>query len=166
MRGVAVGVGVARRDLWGNVSDVDYSAERVAELSERDVWVGLQEWLIDSFMLPIFVDWLMSGMLRGEIVFEKSGRPVPDILQKEIINSAEFRGRRWGWVDPLKEAKAATEMINSGQASRTELAAARGREFDDVANELGQEAKVLAEAGVETDKSPPQNTTKEDDDNV
>lgn len=155
LRGLATGLDVATHNLSGDMTDVNYSSARIAELAEREVWTQLQNWLIESLVLPVFGDWLASALMRGEITFELSGKALPTDRFQKFYNVSRFQGRRWAWVDPLKEAQAAGELVNLGLASRTELAAAQGREFDDVIDELAAETVAMKAAGLSTAPKAP-----------
>lgn len=162
VRGLATGLDIATHNLSGDMTDVNYSSARIAELSERDAWCGLQEWMFDSFLLRFFrEDWLPSALLRGDITFE-SGSALPAKRLQKFADASRFQGRRWDWVDPLKEAEAAKELIITGLSSRTEIAASKGREFDDVVEELAQEQKALIAAGLDPNlkSSPPKTPDK------
>lgn len=148
LRGLSTGLDVATHNLSGDMTDVNYSSARIAELAEREVWTLLQNWLIDSLLIPVFRDWLASALIRGEVTFETSGKALPADKLDKFANVARFQGRRWAWVDPLKEAQAAGELVSLGLESRTALAAAQGREFDDVLDELANEQKAMKEAGL------------------
>jgi lambda family phage portal protein len=167
MRGFAAGLDVAAHNLSGNMTDVNYSSARIAELAERDIWVTLQDWLINTVLEPIYQEWLNVALLRGSITFN-SGKSVPERLYSDIVNATRFQGRRWAWVDPLKDAQASREMIDAGLTSRTEIAASQGREFEDIVEELGQEKTLLQQAGIDTNakpkpKEPPPNDKDESD---
>lgn len=150
LRGLASGLDVAAHNLTGDMTDVNYSSARIAELAEREVWTTLQGWLIDSFLQPLFRDWLGSALIRGAITFEESGKALPTDKLEKFAGAARFQGRRWAWVDPLKEAQAAGELVALGLESRTALAAAQGREFDDVLDELAAEKTAMDAAGLST----------------
>lgn len=150
LRGLATGLDVATHNLSGDMTDVNYSSARIAELAEREVWTQLQNWLIESLLMPVFGDWLASSLMRGDITFEQSGKSLPTDRFAKFFNVSRFQGRRWAWVDPLKEAQAAGELVSLGLVSRTELAAAQGREFDDVIDELTVETAAMKAAGLST----------------
>ena len=65
MHGLASGLDVAEHNLSGDMTGVNYSSARIAELSEREVWMMLQDWFIDSIVQPIYSEWLAIAMLRG-----------------------------------------------------------------------------------------------------
>jgi len=153
--GVATGLDVATHNLTGDMTQVNYSSARIAELSERDHWELLQEWWINTVSQVIFRNWLESALIRGEIRFPQSGKALPaDKLQK-FTEAARFQGRRWQWVDPVKDIEAAEREVALGIRSRTEIAASRGREFEDVVAELQQENATLTAAGLPTTVGKP-----------
>lgn len=151
MRGVAAGLDVATHNLSGDMTDVNYSSARIAELSEREQWCVLQDWWISSFLLPFYrTDWLPTALLRGEIVFESSGKALPADRLSKFAAASKFQGRRWQWVDPTKEIEAAERAIVAGLGSRTQIAASQGREFEDIIDELKAERIALEAAGLPT----------------
>lgn len=154
LRGLASGLNVAAHNLSGDMTQVNYSSARIAELNERDMWVALQEWLFDTLLMPIYEDWLSVALLRGEITFLAKGNAVPHHLRADIVLASRFQGRRWDWVDPLKDAQAAQQLISTGLASRTEIAASMGREFEDIADELSQEKVYMDAAGISPAPTP------------
>ena len=148
--GVATGLNVATHNLTGDMTQVNYSSARIAELSERDMWELMQEWWISAVSRRIYNAWLESALIRGDIKFPKSGKALPaDKLQK-FAEAARFQGRRWQWVDPVKDIEAAEREIALNIRSRTEVAASRGRDFEDVIAELAQENAALTAAGLPT----------------
>jgi len=149
-RGVATGLGVAAHNLTGDMTEVNYSSARIAELSERDHWETLQEWWISAVTLPVFKAWLESALVRGDIRFPQSGKSLPTEKMEKFADAARFQARRWQWVDPAKDIEAAEREVALGIRSRTEIASSRGREFEDVVAELEQENATLKAAGLPT----------------
>lgn len=149
MRGISAGLDVATHNLSGDMTDVNYSSARIAEMNERDMWKALQDWLSESFLMPLYEDWLGSAMLLGQVTMPESGRPLPVERMPKFRDASRFQGRRWAWVDPLKEVEAAKALINTGLASRTEIAAGQGREFEDVIDELVQEQAYASGLGLD-----------------
>ena len=127
---------------------------RTVELAEREIWKELQEWWIAAVMLPIYREWLASALLRGEVTFAESGKALPADKYDKFATAARFQARRWDWVDPLKDAQASRELIAEGLASRTEIAASKGREFEDIVDELAQEKALLEAAWLEIGEKP------------
>ena len=154
LRGLATGVDVAAHNLTGDMTDVNYSSARIAELAERETWMILQDWLISSFLTPLYEDWLALNLLAGNITFPVSGKAIPADRYEKFRSASRFQGRRWSWVDPLKEAEGNLKMLEAGLTSRTRLAAEMGEEFDDIMDELAAEKAAMKAAGIETEKTP------------
>lgn len=165
-RGIAVGLDVAVHNLTGNMSGVNYSSARIAELDEQDLWLMLQEWWIGSFVQRIYREWLASALIRGEIKFPVSGKALPAEKFDKFADVSTFKGRRWAWVDPLKEVEAAGRKIELGLESRTNITDSQGRDFDDVLQEIAEETAAAKLAGVTLtngSKPPPGPPKKEDE---
>lgn len=156
MRGIAAGLDVATHNLSGDMTDVNYSSARIAELSEREVWMTLQDWFISSLVEPIYQDWLAISLLRGDITFEVSGKSLPADKLAKFANASRFQGRRWRWVDPSKEMDSFAKGVELGVTSRTRIAAEQGDDFEDVLDELAQEAELMKGKGINPTPSQPQ----------
>lgn len=155
LRGLAAGTDVADHNLTGDMSGVNYSSARIAELSERESWMSLQDWFIESFCMPIYEEWLSMSLLIGAITFDISGKALPADKLAKFFNASRFQGRRWSWVDPAKEADANQTQLDSLLTSRTRIAAEQGEEFDDILDELAQERIAIEKAGVTPTASAP-----------
>lgn len=154
LRGLASGFDVAAHNLTGDMTDVNYSSARIAELAEREVWLCLQDWFISTLVQPIFEDWLALALLRKDITFEISGKSLPADKLSKFSGASRFQGRRWSWVDPSKEMEASAAGVQLGVTSRTRIAAEQGDDFDDILDELQQEDAALKAAGLSTDVKP------------
>ena len=155
LRGLAAGLNVAAHNLTGDMTDVNYSSARIAELAERESWMGLQDWLIDSLMIPLYEDWLEISLLKGAITFDVTGKALPAERLDKFRLAARFQGRRWAWVDPMKEAEAQEKLLNNLLTSRTRIAAEQGEEFDDILDELAAEKGAIDAAGMAPPPPPP-----------
>ena len=155
LRGLAAGLDVAAHNLTGDMTDVNYSSARIAELAERESWMILQDWLIGAFVQPLYEDWLGLNLLAGNITFPLSGKAIPADRFEKFRAASRFQGRRWAWVDPAKEAEANAKLLETGLTSRTRLAAEQGEEFEDILDELAQEKTLMQEAGLEDKPEPP-----------
>jgi hypothetical protein len=154
LRGLAAGMDVAAHNLTGDMTEVNYSSARIAELGEREVWMTLQDWFIESFALPIYEEWLASALLLGQITFDISGKALPAERLDKFLKASRFQGRRWNWVDPSKEADANEKQLANKLTSRTRLAAEQGDEFDDILDELSQEELAIDAAGLKPAPAP------------
>jgi lambda family phage portal protein len=151
MLGISAGLDVANHNLTGDMTGVNYSSARISELSEREQWIVLQGWFIFGMSERIYQEWLAIALLRGDITFEISGKALPAEKLAKFANASRFQGRRWRWVDPANEIKAAQAAVELGVMSRTRIAAEQGMELDDILDELKQEKEIMDAAGL----SPP-----------
>jgi len=140
-RDIAAGLNVAHHNLTGNMTGVNYSSARIAELAERDHWRGLQRWLIDSFLRPLFEDWLRMALLTKSITLP-GGTPLPADKFDKFARAASFAPRSWSWVDPEADVKAAVTMIDNRLASHRSISDQNGVDLDDV---LADEALFRAQ---------------------
>jgi lambda family phage portal protein len=153
LRGIAAGLDVDYATLANDLTSVNYSSIRAGTIETRETWIMLQEWLIDSFLLPLYRQWLASALPMGSITFDSGSRLPAERLEK-FADAGLFVGRRWPWVDPLKDAQASKELISAGLSSRTEIAASQGRDFADIVDELAAEREMLEAAGLPTGDAP------------
>lgn len=169
LRGIAAGLDVDYATLANDLSSVNYSSIRAGTIETREMWILLQEFLIDSFLVPLYREWLAAALPLGAITFDSGSRLPAERLEK-FADAGGFVGRRWPWVDPLKDAQASQQLIDSGLASRTEIAASQGRDFADIVDELAAEKQLMDAAGLIPAAPKPAATApvmedeKEDDD--
>lgn len=146
-RAMASGLDVTYHGLTGDMEGVNYSSARIAELAERDHWSGVQKWFIESFVMPVFTNWLEMALLAGQITMP-NGSALPAAKFEKFLEGAAFQPRGWDWVDPLKEVQAAKLAREEGLVTRTQAAAAKGGSFEDNVIEIAQEEALLAASGV------------------
>jgi lambda family phage portal protein len=149
LRGIASGLDIDYPTLAGDLEAVNYSSMRAGTIETRDQWQILQSWFIDSFLMPVYREWLASALLRGDIRFTQTGRALPADRLVKFAEASSFLGRRWQWVDPLKDAQAEKELLAAGLTSRSRIAAKTGQDFDEILAELASEAEKMRAAGVE-----------------
>lgn len=140
LRGAAAGLGVSYNGLANDLEGVNYSSLRAGALEERDEWMVLQNWLIETLHGRVFATFLEQAMLKGALPL-----PLPKI---DKFNAPQWYPRRWKWVDPDKEGKANARDVGLGLISRTQLAAEQGRDLREVFAELAAEQALAAEMGV------------------
>lgn len=165
-RDMAAGLDVAYHNLTGDMSDVNYSSARIAELAERDGWRGIAHWFIGSFVRPTFRDWLETALLSGAIKLA-SGQALPVSRMDKYLSGAIFRGRGWDWVDPQKEVNAAAIARKEGFVTRSQVIAGKGGDFEENVIEIAQENEILAahkvrlDGGADKPDKPAKPTTAE-----
>lgn len=150
LRGIAAGLGVAYHNLAGDLEAVNFSSARAGTLEERDQWMILQDWFIAGFVRPVFAAWLDAALLAGEIsVITQAGPRVLDsTVTDKVLAGVTLAGRRWAWVDPVKDVQANLMAIDGGLKSRREVAAEQGRDLDDVWAQIAREQAEAERLGL------------------
>ena len=158
LRSIASGMGVTYHGLANDLEGVNFSSIRSGTLEERDAWMVLQDWFAEAFLRPVFGEWLSWSLMMGAIRYP-AGAALP-IEKAEKFSDHTWLGRRWGWVDPLKDIEAARLSIKTGIASPQMIAAQNGVDVADVLQAIADFEKQVADSGVTlVDYSDNQQTT-------
>ena len=156
LRSISSGLGVSYNNLASDLTAVNFSSIRQGALDEREVWKGLQEWLIEWWCLPVFEAWLERALLSGAITVV--GKPLKyERLDK--YKAVTFQGRRWAWIDPQAEISANEKAIALRIKSRSEVVReTTTRDPVDVWEECAREEAEMQALGIKvlpTPGSPP-----------
>ena len=157
LRGVASGLGVSYNTLANDLEGVNYSSIRAGLLDEREEYKTHQNFIIDHLCRPVFFTWLEQALLTDALKLPAE--------KMEKFNAAEFRGRRWQWVDPLKDVQANITSIESGLKSRRQVVSEMGGDFEDVIDELAEDQNLIEAAGVKLGDSSKETATNEQKEN-
>ena len=149
----AAGLSVAHHNLTGDMTKVNYSSARIAELAERDHWRGIGAWFIGSFVFPVFKAWLEMALLSGQVTLA-SGQALSPTRIDKYLAGAVFTGRGWDWIDPQKEVSAAKDAIAERLTTRSQVVASKGGDYEDNCIELAQEREIEAANGIEQTSAP------------
>ena len=141
LRKIATAFGVSYNALANDLENVNYSSMRSGLLIERDQWLTLQLDWVESFLQPIYADWLNMAILVGEL-------QLPSMDHRVYAEAAVWKPRGWQWVDPLRDVTALEAEIALGVSSRTRACAERGLVYEDILDELDMEARLAARKGV------------------
>ena len=79
-----------------------------------------------------------------------TGRPL-DPARADSLRRATILGRRWPWVDPVKDLQAAELAIKLRTRSISDVIREQGRDPDDVWAELAADQERLRDMGLMTD---------------
>ena len=134
LRDIASGLGIEYACFANDWAGVSYSSVRVGTLAERDHWRELQEAFVEQFVAPVYRAWLK------EFLATRLANPyVPSDFDR--LAEFAFRGRRWEWVDPMKDVNAAVTAVQNGWKTDEQIAADYG---GDIMENLEAFAKVKA----------------------
>lgn len=135
-RDIASGMGVAYNALANDLEGVNFSSIRSGTLEERDGWMVAQDEIIEMFCEPIYARWLDAALLSGALLMP-NGSALPAAKRNKFM-AHEFQGRRWQWVDPLKDINASVVAIENGLASPYTIAAQQGLDAEDVLDDIAR----------------------------
>ena len=146
-RRIANGFKVAHSSLANDLTEVNFSSIRSGVLEERDQWMVRQAWFIDAFLSEIYHEWLKIALLKGQITLP-NGSALP-AAKLDKFKAHLWQGRRWPWVDPLKDIQASREAVRSAIASPQMIAAQNGVDIDDVIRDIAKFETMLKNSGVQ-----------------
>lgn len=156
LRGVAAGLGISYNALASDLESVNYSSARFGGLEDQALYRSTQKVFINTFIRRVYEAWLEMQLLTNtwglnlpESRFEKFAYPL-------------YRPRSWQSVDRVKDANADVIELNNMLASRTDILAKRGHDFEEVITQLAKERIRMTELGI-TDADIGIAPTEEDD---
>jgi len=142
LRDVASAFNVEYSNFSNNWSGVSFSSVRVGTISERDGWIVEQNDMISQCKSPQFLSWLTSFLslqVSGGLPIEKY----------EKFSEHTFRGRRWMWVDPMKDMNAAKMARDHGWKTDTQITEDLGGDFGENLETIKQEKQDRIKNGVD-----------------
>jgi lambda family phage portal protein len=146
LRGVAAGAGCSYTGLSNDLEGVNYSSIRAGLLDERDMWMALQNWFISNVETDIFETWLEMALLKGSITMP-NGSALP-AARAEKFNAPIFNGRRWSWVDPMKDVQANVIAVQNGFKSAQQVVSDMGGDREDVMRHAQKDEELQNFYGV------------------
>lgn len=158
LRGIASSLGIPYHVLANDLEGVNYSSIRTAVLEEREYWKTIQNFIVENLLDLMFDRWLEVSLLNGALLLP-SGLALPS-TSIERYRRHSFTGRRWTWVDPLKDMQANKEAIELGLRSRSSIIRELGNDPDEVWREIQEEHETLEAMGL---LNTPQQPAKEQD---
>ena len=139
LRGISAGLEVSYNSLANDLENVNYSSIRAGLMEEREAWKKIQTWFIESFIQPIFYEWLKSSLAWGAITDGNLTLPAGKF---DKFNAPEFKPRRWDWVDPLKDMQADVLAVEKGFKSRRAIIAEQGGDIEDVFQDIAADEQL------------------------
>jgi lambda family phage portal protein len=141
LRGISSGIGGAYNTIANDYESVNYSSLRASELEVREFWKDIQEWFISNFLDRVYNEWLPFAILSNQVSI-----PYTDIKR---FTNIKWQARRWGWVDPLKDAQGKVLEMDNGLTTRTQILAEQGIDFEDLLIQMAEEKALAEKYGVD-----------------
>lgn len=145
---IAVGTNVSYHSLSGDLEGVNFSSIRQGVLEDREAWKSLQNWLFEQLCTPVFHWWLESAIENNVLTYAKKGETLPLRGDFAKLSRHSWTGRRWSWVDPLKEMQALQLAVGLNVTSVSQIIAEQGYDRDEVFAAIAEERKRMKELGI------------------
>lgn len=154
LRGIASGLGVSYHSLSNDLEGVNYSSIRAGVLEDREIFKGLQNWFINSFVAPVYRAWIGSAYLMGAV---KIGSTSLSRNLEDYMNP-HYQPRRWAWVDPQKDGIANQLALDARLKSQSQIMREQGDDPDSVWLEIARDQQRMESLGI----APAQKTSLEE----
>jgi lambda family phage portal protein len=143
---VASGWRVSYHALANDLEGVNFSSIRSGTLDERDRWASDQQWFIDILLKRVRAEWMVMSILSNAITLP-NGKPLPSA---KFVNLAahDWLGRRWEWVDPLRDTNARIAGVGAGLMAPQDLSAQMGRDFYDTMVKIKEAQDLAKQLGI------------------
>ena len=144
-RHIAAGMNIPYELLLKDFSKTNYSSARAAMLEAWRFFLGRRRWIKDHWLKPIYELWLEEAAWAGRI---------PGVTRRQYLdNRYAYSRSRWvfsgrGWVDPVKEARAAEIRMNAGLSTLEDEAAEQGLDWEEVLDQRAREERRRRELGL------------------
>lgn len=145
LRGTAAGWGVLYNNLVGDLENVNFSSIRQGTLDERERWKEDQLWLIGDLHAKVYAKWLDYALLAGKIRIRGQALSAARAGDFEAVS---FQGRRWTWIDPSADVKAAVDSKNNLLMSPGQIIREAGGDPSTRYAEIAQDIKDMQAAGI------------------
>lgn len=146
LRAISAGMGVAYNNLANDLEGVNFSSIRQGALDEREYWKEMQEWLIETLVEPVFMEWLPRALLAGRIVTDGGGTLKAERIAK--YRAVQWQARRWQWIDPRADVASAIDEKNNLLGSFGGYIRDQGRDPQSVWREIAQDIQQMRNAGI------------------
>lgn len=147
LRGIASGLGVSYVSLANNLEGVSYSSIRQGTIEDRDHFKMMQQFMIDTFIDPVYRAWLEMAITMGRVNLPMGKY---DLFADNVI----YRPRGFAWVDPQKEIQASVTALQNGIVTLQDVHAQYGKDTEDVFEQINRESELADRYGVDTAFQP------------
>ena len=141
LKSVASALGISYTSLSNDLEATSYSSIRQGALEERDYYRDVQQFMIDHFVCPVFEAWLLSAM-------EMNTFGIPSVQYDKFSYAAEFRGKGWSWIDPLKEMNASVIGLKAGVLSLQDVASNYGKDAEELMAQIARDKGLAEQFGI------------------
>ena len=147
LRHAATALNVANHSLTGDYAGLNYSTIKAVAEDEQEGWRALQVWFAMAFKREEYRAWLEYALLSGKIK-SPNGRALT-AEKFDQLKRVRWIGRRWAYLDPLKEVSANIQAIIHRLKSRTEVIEENDGDATEVFEQIADEEAELKTLGID-----------------
>lgn len=138
---------------------VSFSQGRLAVEDERDSYRRIQRWFGRRQIQPIYEAWLEAAVLKGVV-------KLPTGYDWRPLTKCYWRGRRWKYVDHLKDIQAKLLELKAGLTTPQRIASEQGMDLEEIYEEIRIAMDMAKEKGIPIDflAGPSKSATPRPDD--
>jgi lambda family phage portal protein len=140
LRSIATALRVSYMSLSSDLSDTTYGSGRIGLLAERAVYQKLQVRLIERVHTRVYRRWIRSALLSGSVRL--------DSFDATRYDAVQWHPRAFPWIDPAADIEAAIEEQKLGLNNLTRMAAAQGRDIEELLEERKREREMFRKYGI------------------
>jgi len=141
LKSIASALGISYTSLSNDLEATSYSSIRQGALEERDFYRDTQQFMVDHFLRPIYESWLESSM-------EMNSFGISINKYTKFSMAAEFRGKSWSWIDPLKEMNASVIGLRNGILSIQDVASQYGKDAEELMSQISRDRELAKQFDV------------------
>lgn len=150
IRMISIARSVSYELAFRDYSQVNFSSARASIIQDNKLFDYNQMHLIRKVLTPIYSDFLDSIVLSGKI---KKLNPSDYFRNRNLYFKPWWIPPKREWVDPAKDLKSLQMEIELGINSRTNIAKSKGRDWDEILEELKNEEEIMRKIrGESSDK--------------
>lgn len=137
LRGISAGQDLAYSAVSGDYESVTWHSSKIENQDQRDGFMDLQQWMIESMLNRVAYNWLDMSLMSGAINLP------PQKLEQ--FYAPNFIGRGWQYTNPKEEIDADIDGLRAGIVTMEDVLAKRGIDMDDHFEQLAREAEMRKE---------------------
>ena len=106
----------------------------------------LQDFFIKNFCSKVYKEWLRMAITSNWFAFDgQANLPMSKVSKFENVR---WIPRGWEYVNPKQEIEAKALAVQLGVESLTDITANRGKEWDEVINQVARERDIIRDLGL------------------
>lgn len=143
IRALAASTDMPYEAVMKDFSKTNYSSARAAMLEAWRVYSMYRSWFARNYCQPIFNMVMEEAYLREYFELPSTA---PDFYEaQQLWCNATWIGPAKGYIDPIKEAQANISLNDAALKTRKEILAEQGADFEEVMDDLMEEAERMAD---------------------